>query len=364
MNNAATTFICAALILGVFACGGGAPDDSARKACGSFGNPSAAVFSEVRPNCGEGKLLGPWKDYDGIDRYACLYEPHLVSANSKSPAKPPAKFPMLVYLHPSLFSAGWITQTNLLKYQNTTSLSSDPTRVGYVVLAPEGRKTTHFYPFPDNKGTGWDNWYRQLNPAGDVTIGNSTFKENVDAVAIDNFIAEQVATGKIDPDRIYISGWSNGAAMAYLYALNRPNIAAAAVYSAPNPFDAFNDPCPQTPVSTPPANNSQIQIFNPSVPTMHIHNDCDIGGICPNGELLTTQLRAAGVSVDDVILDYDRHRVSACMDSCGTNPKGDIDGVVNPLRSTEGTVNHARWPHARTVAMLDFFRRHPLKPSH
>src|SRR5258707_9039529 len=110
----------------------------------------------------------------------------------------------------------------------------------------------------------------------------------------------QVASGAVDTNRIYMSGWSNGAAMGYLYALNRPKIAAVAVYSAPNPFGAFNDPCTQTPqatVSDIAANNRQIRLLNPGIPTMHVHSACDIGGICPNGELMTTQLRAAGISV-------------------------------------------------------------------
>jgi len=193
--------------------------------CGPFGAPSAAVFSKVLPNCGNGQLLGPWQDADKIDRYACLYQPKSAAANSK--------LPMLVYLHPSLFSAGWITQTNILELQDSVSLTDDPKNVGYIVLAPEGRKTTHYYPFPDNKGIGWDNWYRQLNPAGDVKIGNTTWRENADAATIDHFIATEVATGNVDTNRIYVSGWSNGAAMGLLYAVNRPNIAAAAVYSAP-----------------------------------------------------------------------------------------------------------------------------------
>lgn len=350
-------------VVGAFACGGASGDNSPPEICGPFGDPSAAVISEVRPSCSPGKLVGPWKDYDGIDRYACLYQPKASHTSSKL-LGPVTKLPMIVYLHPSLFSAGWITLTNLLNYQDSVSLTGDPKQTGYIVLAPEGRKTTHYYPFPDNKGIGWDNWYRQLNPAGEVTVGNSKFRPNVDALAIDHFIAEQVAAGSVDTARIYISGWSNGAAMAILYALNRPAIASAAVYSAPNPFGALVDSCPQTPVAGHPADNHQIQIFNPHVPTMHIHNACDISGICPNGEQLTAQLRAAGVSVDGVLLDSYRHRVDACSNNCGTDPNGGSLGLANIWGGTVGTINHARWPSDWTPAMLDFFRSHPLKTAH
>jgi dienelactone hydrolase len=324
-------------------------------ACGPFGAPSAAVFSKVLPNCGKGQLRGPWQDADKIDRYACLYTPKSATTNSK--------LPMIVYLHPSLFSAGWITQTNILDFQDSVSLTDDPKNVGYIVLAPEGRKTTHYYPFPDNKGIGWDNWYRQLNPAGDVKIGNTTWRENADAATIDHLIATEVETGNVDTRRIYVTGWSNGAAMGILYAVNRQNIAASAVYSAPNPFGAFNDPCPQMPVAGRPASDKQIQIFNPAARTMHIHNACDVGGICPNGEQLATELNAAGVVVDDVILDNHHQRVHACTDSCGTDSSAPEKSTASAAGSMIGLGNHMRWPKEWTSAMLDFFRQHPLKSA-
>ncbi len=324
-------------------------------ACGPFGDASAAVISEVKPNCGEGKLLGPWKDADQIDRYACLYEPKSADANSK--------LPMIVYLHPSLFSAGWITVTNILDLQDSVSLSDDPKKVGYIVLAPEGRKTTHYYPCPDNKGIGWDNWYRQLNPAGDVKIGNTTWRENADAATIDHFVAAEVASGKVDRARIYLTGWSNGAAMGFLYAVNRPNIAAAAVYSGPNPFGAFSDPCQQRPVAGPPADNKQIQIFNPAARIMHVHNSCDVGGICPNGEELATKLEAAGAVVDDVILDNSHRRVYSCTSSCGTDPKAPENSTATIFGGLVGLGNHMRWPKEWTNTMLEFFRQHPLKTA-
>jgi len=343
----------AAIIVGV-ACSAGDGNATAN-ACGPYGDPSAAVFSAAKPNCGKGKLLGPWKDADGMDRYACLYAPARAASNRK--------LPMIVYLHPSLFGAGWITRTNILDYQNSVSLSDDPQNAGYIVLEPQGRKTTHYYPFPDNKGIGWDNWYRQLNPAGDVKLGDTTWRENADAAAIDHFIAMQVASGAVDTNRIYMSGWSNGAAMGYLYALNRPAIAAVAVYSAPNPFGAFDDPCEQQPVAGEATSNRQIRIVNPSIPTMHIHNRCDTAGICPSSEQLTSELLAAGVSVEDVILDSHGNRVYTCNSSCGSNLKGGFAILTNPISSMVGMVNHAEWPKSWTLKMLDFFRQHPLNRS-
>jgi predicted esterase len=324
--------------------------------CTPFGNaPRSLVPDGTVTTCFGGTMIGPWPDGDGTPRHACLWEPVFASA-----AKP---LPLVVYLQPSLFTADTVPfGTNLLSFLNTANVSGDRTRPGFILLAPQGRATTHFYPEPDDQGTGWDNWYRQLDPSGgERVVGGMTYPQNVDAAAIDHFIAEEVATGKVDPTRIYVTGWSNGSAMGFLYALNRPQIAALAVYTAPNPFRAFNDPCPQTPVTRLPSGNAEIQLFNRRVPTYHLHNDCDIAGICPNGELLRSQLRRIRVRFTDVIIDAPMQRVRACLDACGTNPDADMDPNDNPLGFTLGTQNHTRWPSLWTQSLLDFFRRHPLR---
>ena len=51
--------------------------------CTPFGDPPAQLnrgffassFAAHNPICFGGKVLGPWKDSDGSDRYACIYEP-------------------------------------------------------------------------------------------------------------------------------------------------------------------------------------------------------------------------------------------------------------------------------------------------
>jgi hypothetical protein len=321
--------------------------------CSPFGNEPRDIFpNPVVTTCLGGQRIGPWSDRDGTPRHACLYEP--ASAASSGP------LPLVVYLQPSLFTADTILYTNILDYLDSANLSGDRSRPGFFLLAPEGRFTSHFYPPPDDRGTGWDNWYRQLDPAG-VQVGGVFYPPNVDAEAIDHFIAEMTATGKIDTRRIFVTGWSNGAAMAYLYALNRPQVASIAVYTAPNPFRAFNDPCPQTPVTSAPRDDTEIQITNRRVPTMHVHNDCDIAGICPNGLLLRKQLARVGVRFKDIIIDSEMRRVRACLAACGTNPDGDMNPLDNPMGFTVGSQNHARWPNDWTERMLRFFRGHPLR---
>jgi dienelactone hydrolase len=318
-----------------------------RRECSPFGDPPAELHQTFfAPYCGKGVRLGPWQDSDGTARYACLFEPP-----QASPSKP---LPMVVWLHPSLLpviSVQW--WTDLLKHLDDQNLSNDPQRPGFIVLAPAGRNTSHYYPWPDDRGMGWDNWYRQFSKT-EVTVDGRSYKENVDAAAIDHFIDGEMATGKVDHDRVYISGWSNGAAMAYAYGLSRPNVAAIAVFSSPNPYHMAPDACPQTPVAVP-RNNSELQIANLKIPAYQVHNNCDIVGLCPNSLLLEDQLRRAGISATDVIVNSKRDQVSACDASCGNDPAGE------PARLyLRGVYNHARWPDKWTSAMLDFFRRHPL----
>jgi len=183
---------------------------------------------------------------------------------------------------------------------------------------------------------------------------------NVDVATIDHYIDAEVATGKVDTRRIYVTGWSNGAAMGFLYGLNRTGIAAAAVYTAPNPFEAFNDPCPQTPVSRRARSDGEIRLTNKRLPVYHVHNACDIAGICPNGELLLSQLLTIRVRFTDLIINDDETPAmpNVCDAACGTNPDADVNFADNPEGYTRGSQNHTRWPKSQTQGMLDFFRAH------
>lgn len=333
-----------------------AAQPAASAQCGPFGNPPRPrVLNTTITTCVGGVTVGPWVDGDGTLRNACLYEPA-----SASPARP---LPLVVYLQPSLFTADTIPlATNLLELRDTADLTGDPARPGFILLAPQGRATTHFYPAPDDQGTGWDNWYRQLDPSGGPRVaGGRLYPQNVDAATIDHFIAAEVATGKVDTNRIYVTGWSNGSAMAVLYALNRPQVAAVAVYTAPNPFRAFDDPCPQTPTFTAPSSSAEVRVWNRRLPAYHVHNDCDIAGICPNGELLAAQLDRLGLDVTDVIIDAAEQPVDACLDACGTSPDAYMSAADDPLGFTVGTANHTRWPLLWTADMLAFFAAHPLR---
>ena len=324
--------------------------------CSPFGDPPAQVdrgwyasFVTARNSvCLGGKLLGPWTDGNGDARYACLYEP--AGAAEREP------LPMLVFLHPSETGAYSVNLTGLVGLIDKGVLKEGAP--GFILLAPQGRYTTHLYPGYDSNALGWDNWYRQLSLAGAVAVSDATYDENADAASIDHFVDEMIATKKVARQRIYVMGWSNGAAMALLYALNRPWVAGAAVYSAPDPFSALFDVCTQTPVAVDPAGDGQARVFNPRVPLMHVRNDCDIGGICPNGSRFAARVRALGGSIEDVIVDSSGIRVPACDDSCGTDEMA--DGQIGTVASFRGLARHMRWPTRWNEWMLNFLRRHPL----
>src|SRR5258708_18069879 len=118
--------------------------------CSPFGNAPQTLIMNEGPNCVGGTRLGPWNDSDGTPRYACLYQPASATTTNR--------LPLLVWIHPSLVTADSITSTNILLFQNDFSLSAGTK--GFVVLTPEGRDTTHFYPTPDHSVPGLDNWYR------------------------------------------------------------------------------------------------------------------------------------------------------------------------------------------------------------
>ena len=335
--------------------------DPSRADCTAHGDAPAIPQADAIPGqsnppqcAGGGQLVT--RTVAGESRTACVYLPNsAIAANTTSP------LPLVVYLHPSLFTADTLEfATNVLEYQNSANLSDDSSRPGFLLVAPEGRNTNHYYPSPDDKGTGWDNWYRNTDPNDPA--------ENVDIRTIDDFIAYMQATYAVDSDRIFVTGWSNGSAMAYLYGLMRPSIASVAVYSAPDPFAAFNDPCKQTPVAHAPADDSEIQIANVGLPVMHVHNDCDIAGLCPNGERLERRLSTQGVFIQDAVIDSAMLPANGCLDACGTDPDADANPGTSsdPMKEATslagislGTGNHVRWPQGWTLPMLDFFRTHP-----
>ncbi|MDB5985209.1 MAG: hypothetical protein JWR16_262 [Nevskia sp.] len=271
-----------------------------------------------------------YTDADGEPRKACAVIPP--GATTKTP------LPLVVWLHPSLIPIDAIDLTNFLSAKNSADLSGDAARPGFILLMPAGRDTEHFYPFPDNVGLGWDNWYRNLD--------RSSAQLNVDVETIDHFIDAVKSRGIVDTDRIYMSGWSNGASMALLYALNSPQIAAAAVYSAPAPYSDVDDPCAQSPFAS-------VQ-----TPIYDIHNACDIIGTCQTGSQFHQDLaqRYPKLQQQLVIVDALKNPTpdQSCVAACASS-------TIIPGEVSLGTLNHLIWPISRNDDMFTFLREHPLQ---
>jgi pimeloyl-ACP methyl ester carboxylesterase len=209
------------------------------------------------------------------------------------------------------------------------------------MLLVAGRDTEHFYPFPDDVGLGWDNWHRNLDRTSPTL--------NVDVATIDHFIAETKQRGIVDDRRVYLSGWSNGAAMAQLYGLNTPGIAAAAVYSAPDPFDDATDPCPQKAFG-----NNRLAL-------MHVGNHCDIIGICDSSAALMRDLGSRGLAnpVVDVRVNALLQEVQGCSAESSCRAPENFGNLIE--LGDIGAVNHLRWPYGYTDRMLTFLRDNPLR---
>ncbi|CAF1197432.1 unnamed protein product [Adineta steineri] len=263
-------------------------------------------------------------DSNGDARGACF-----IITQSKQP------LPLLVWLHSSLYPASSISLTGLLEQANKANLTgTSDGPLGYHILLPYGRSTTHFYPVPDDQGTGWDNWYRNYNRSDPAL--------NVDVQAMDYFINKVLTTQsndyQIDKSRVFLSGWSNGAAMAVEYALNTPGIASVAVYSAPDPYRDYHDPCAQRPY---PTNLTPIRL---------LYNQCDVLNMCVTGGSFIEDLnnRYCDLTAEIVIIDSDLQRTSECDKSCTSE-----FGI--------GMLQHFRWPIPRNDdVFFDFFRKHPL----
>lgn len=267
-----------------------------------------------------------WTDSQQEDRKACLFTPSGATSSSK--------LPLLVFLQGSLFPAPpQLLLADWLPLTKTANLNGDADHPGFILLLPIGRNTHHFYPFPDNYALGWDNWYRNLD--------RSSPDLNLDVAAIDQFVGQVESRNIVDTNRVYATGWSNGAAMAELYALNTPSIAAAAVYSAPAPFSDVQDPCWQTPFATTMA------------PIMDIHNACDIIGTCQTSSAFHQTLAAEFPKLPQnvVIVNSDKQVVQACNPACASQS---IE--LDPL----GNVNHIIWPQAQNDALFTWLREHPL----
>jgi hypothetical protein len=88
-----------------------------------------------------------------------------------------------------------------------------------------------------------------------------------------------------------------------------------------------------------------------------VHNSCDIAGVCPNSEMIISQVATLGGNPDvDVIINSLKQQVGFCDPLCGTDPNGTSSSLPGV---SVGTLNHFQWPLTWTEPMLDFLATHP-----
>jgi len=295
--------------------------------CSADGAPPIRTVPRTtrRPFCEQGRVLA--FDQEGITRYACLNLPQQAEEEQSQIAG--KRWPLLIYLHGSLTTPDslYTFGRGLFNLHHLYPLSGDPDVLGFILLSPEGRKAV---PWPSSSGpeTGWgfhwDSWYR--NPI-----------DNLDALAIDHFVDEVVSTGLVDPARIYVFGWSNGAYMAALYGVWRSDrIAAIGQYAGADSWS--RSPCPV-----------QLQ-FDRQVPLVLLRNLCDALVPCDATndwiDTLTEQswpFEYHSLNVTGTRTDQDR----VCAQHCSRG---------------EGLFEHIRWPAEDVLAddLLSFLKQHTL----
>lgn len=312
--------------------------------------PAEDTLARGRPDVDDGPPR-TWVDADGMERAWCEHRP---------PAEGP--LPLLVFVHGSGGDADDLYGFTMLRDKaDSFVLSDDPARPGFVLVATHAR-TVHWPTTSPQDGSKHDTYHRA--PA-----------TNPDLAYVDHIIDSLVAEGVVDPARIHLSGWSNGARFAAMYGIARHEqpspggnrVASVATYSGGDPYEdiAFD----QSP--------SCAMVPRPSstLPLMLVSRDCDgvgcdepqyeafgrglFGWDLVPGNVASTWIDTLehDIGATDVtwrIIDKDGAVVSGCAQRCSRSR-----ALLNHLRWPDGVADGGGQDHE--PAMLGFLRDHPLE---
>jgi predicted esterase len=299
---------------------------------------------------------------DGAQQRAyCLYSPPAASATSQRP--------LVVFVHGAGGGAEDVYDATSLRAKAPAfDLVGGGTRTGFFLASDQGRNI----PNPNGDlgaAPRHDIYFRDL----------STNSQNPDVRAIDHIIDSTASGGAVDPARIYLVGWSNGAFFSALYAVARYatptpggfRVAGAAVFAGGDPF--------QDPVASEEGACSASPVPRAATAIYLIHRTCDSAVGCdaaqqaqfsnPPGYDVTdwgkTLANEVGATVEDVVLSAEGLQVSTCDD----------DFML--CTNAAGLVNHVSWPDGlatedsklgndwegtsvfQTPGMLGFLAAHP-----
>lgn len=304
--------------------------------------PECRTHSGGRPVFDDGPPR-TWTDaVNGQQRAACVFKPPGTSMTSPRP--------LLVFLHGSGGSAVAIyDNTSLRAKAATLDLGGG---AGFILAADQGRNLP-----PVANG----------NPASSRhEIYDRNFATSPDVRNLDRLIDTLVSEGGVDPKRIYLTGWSNGAFFSQLYALIRHQsptpggnrIAAVAVFDGADPFEA-------------PTSQTSSCAYRPyptsSLPVFIAHRACSIvpcdatqaaaQGAAPGydvqGWLALLRSTIGATDVTELLLASNGSVASTCAASCS---------------QVDATLAHVRWPDGvadgsgidREPQMLGYLAAHPL----
>jgi pimeloyl-ACP methyl ester carboxylesterase len=313
-------------------------------------NPRQPVFRDGSPRA--------WIDGSGTPRYACIFQP--AGASRESPR------PLVLWLHGGLGAADDVYNYTLLRQKAAFfDLSGDPSRPGFILVSIQGRNIHYPTGLPpgSREGPHHDIYFRDLR----------TNTANPDLQYYDHLVDAFVAEGVVDPQRIYVMGWSNGGFMAQMYAISRfvtptpegNHVAAAAVFGAADPFN--NTTVDQRP-------SCQLNPYPPSQVRIYlIHRSCDAACACSPAQMAQFSTPPGYNLLDWISALKNEVRnpniVFHLIDDNGKPTESCDDGIRCKLwwGRRRGLINHNRWPDGVAdgggrdweVGMLEFLKRSP-----
>jgi hypothetical protein len=222
-------------------------------------------------------------------------------------------------------------------------------------------RNLHWPSAKEFDGSHFDYFFRDL----------ASPSQNPDIRSIDRLIDELAAGGRVDPNRIYITGWSDGATFAMFYAIARHGVAtpggnrvaAAAVYAGYDPFNnLIQSQSPSCQLDRYPTSTAPIYI---------IHRACDalvacdaaqqqMFGLPPGDDVEGWEATLASTGhdsqVSDRIIDFAGRAAAACA-------------PASECTSSLGFTNHLHWPDGISDGsgwdwepeILAFLRNHSLQ---
>lgn len=275
-------------------------------------------------------------------RHACVFRPRRSGAT---------RAPLVIFVHGSGGDADNVyDMTDLRRRAETSTIGAPGSEPGFLFASMHGRNL-HF-PAKSFDGSHWDDAYRDL----------TTSTSNPDVRALDHVIDTLAA--EVDPKRIYVVGWSNGATFAHLYGVARSThptpggrfVAAVIGYAGGDPFNGLYEGERPSCALDPYPRADDLAILD-------VHRTCDSLVACDEAQrakfglppgnpvqpwLDTFATRIGRARPTELLLDAQSRRATSCM-------------AASECSEARGLEGHLAWPREVEPEMLEFLASHPRK---